>query len=363
MANPFSVAVPNALESLLLGEQSYTQGVKARQEERKRSALSQLLQGGDLDPKRAAGVLVANGDTAGAVPFLNLASATERNKADDAWRRQEAERSSKQWAASHALAVRSANRADEDQFQIVKVDNPDGTSGVIRVRKRGDEGPIAGAAPTSTDGGNPFGAGKFNEGQGKAAGFSDRMLGAEAILSGRAAETGIGPVSPGVDVQGASVSGRYGSKVPVIGNFINTEPQQKFNQARDDFINAQLRRESGAAIGASEYANADRQYFPMPGDTPQVIEQKRRNRETAIKAMGREGGPSYRPENLLNEGGGVRSARPKIAPAVQATSPANSTGPNGDAIMQQARDAIQRGADPRAVAQRLRDNGIDPSGI
>lgn len=112
MANPFSVAVPNALEALLLGEQSYNQGVKARQEEQKRSALSQLLMGGNFDPKQAAGVLLQNGDTSGATQFATLANTIERNKADDAWRREEATRTQRNADRSYALQERSQRRLE-----------------------------------------------------------------------------------------------------------------------------------------------------------------------------------------------------------------------------------------------------------
>ena len=64
-----------------------------------------------------------------------------------------------------------------------------------------------------------------------------------------------------------------------------SENTQRVIQARRDFINAVLRQESGAVISDQEFANAAKQYFPMPGDTPKLIEQKRRNRETAIKGF------------------------------------------------------------------------------
>src|SRR5690606_20051733 len=46
-----------------------------------------------------------------------------------------------------------------------------------------------------------------------------------------------------------------------------------YEQAERNFINAVLRRESGAAIADSEFENARMQYFPQPGDGPEVIEQ------------------------------------------------------------------------------------------
>lgn len=69
-----------------------------------------------------------------------------------------------------------------------------------------------------------------------------------------------------------------------------SEGSKKFNQARDNFINAQLRRESGAAISPTEYATADKQYFPVAGDTPGVLAQKARNRASALAALRAEAG-------------------------------------------------------------------------
>lgn len=70
-----------------------------------------------------------------------------------------------------------------------------------------------------------------------------------------------------------------------LGNYGRDPEFQRFDQARRDFVNAILRRESGAVISQSEFDNANKQYFPAPGDTPEVIEQKRRNRLTAIQGI------------------------------------------------------------------------------
>lgn len=60
---------------------------------------------------------------------------------------------------------------------------------------------------------------------------------------------------------------------------------QKAEQAQRDFVNAVLRKESGAAISPSEFDNAIKQYFPQPGDTPENIEQKRQNRILEIQGL------------------------------------------------------------------------------
>lgn len=60
---------------------------------------------------------------------------------------------------------------------------------------------------------------------------------------------------------------------------------QSAAQAMRDFINAALRRESGAAISPSEYDSAMKQYFPQAGDNAKVIQQKKANRELAIQGI------------------------------------------------------------------------------
>jgi len=80
-----------------------------------------------------------------------------------------------------------------------------------------------------------------------------------------------------------------------LGNFALTPQGQQFTQAKRDFINAVLRRESGAVINPDEFTNANKQYFPQPGDSKEVLLQKKRNRETAIKGIKNAAGPAYKP--------------------------------------------------------------------
>jgi hypothetical protein len=146
----------------------------------------------------------------------------------------------------------------------------------------------------------------MTEFQGKSAGFADRAQEADTILTQLHAKgpTGFGLVAsdrPGA-LKGAVES------VPFIGEglggLVNTLPsalggpnanQQRAEQAQRNFINAILRQESGAAIGASEFENARKQYFPQPGDTPEVIAQKAANRRTAISGLARSAGGNYTP--------------------------------------------------------------------
>lgn len=122
----------------------------------------------------------------------------------------------------------------------------------------------------------------MNNEQSKAAGFADRMLQSEQIL--RRTEDA-----------GTSLTDRSLDKVPVFGNYMTSDDFKSFEQAKRDFVNAILRRESGAVISASEFDNADKQYFPQPGDTEEVIAQKRKNRQSAIEGIVRAAGPTYQP--------------------------------------------------------------------
>lgn len=114
---------------------------------------------------------------------------------------------------------------------------------------------------------------KLTESQGKATGFYDRANKANVLLSG-------------LEQQGTEIGARLIDNIPFgAGNFAQSSEYQQFEQAKRDFINAILRQESGAAIGKDEFVNAEKQYFPQVGDKPEVIEQKRRNRETSANAL------------------------------------------------------------------------------
>ncbi|MEI1249263.1 hypothetical protein [Rhizobium aouanii] len=128
----------------------------------------------------------------------------------------------------------------------------------------------------------------------KAAGFADRMTNSAALVD-KFGGAGLNNWSQGVTDN---------SWIPdIIENQIVPEDFQKFAQARRDFINAQLRRESGAVISSEEFANANKQYFPMPGDTKEVLEQKKQNRETVLNAMVREAGPTYKRQQIDGDEG------------------------------------------------------------
>lgn len=118
------------------------------------------------------------------------------------------------------------------------------------------------------------GAGKpLTEAEGKNTGFMIRMRSAGDTLDK-------------LESQGTDLGAALLAKDPTgLANYAQSPEFQMYDQAKRDFINAILRRESGAAIAPSEFANAELQYFPVPGDNPEVIAQKRKNRQDALAGV------------------------------------------------------------------------------
>jgi hypothetical protein len=71
---------------------------------------------------------------------------------------------------------------------------------------------------------------------------------------------------------------------------VESVAQQKYRQSADDWIRAKLRKESGAVIGKEEMDAEYRTYFPQPGDTPEVKQQKLQSRMQAQEQMGSSAG-------------------------------------------------------------------------
>ena len=66
---------------------------------------------------------------------------------------------------------------------------------------------------------------------------------------------------------------------------LRSDDRKTYDAAKENWIAAALRKESGAAIGKDEYSAADRQYFPQPGDSDKVLKQKATLRSTVFKSM------------------------------------------------------------------------------
>jgi hypothetical protein len=147
-------------------------------------------------------------------------------------------------------------------------------------------------SPTSVSGGVRFGpkstSDSLTEAQGKATNFSIRAKQAHEVLNTIGED---GKVQPGLIKRGAEAIPFIGEGLGTALNVTQSAAQQQVEQAQRNFVNAVLRQESGAAINEGEFNNAKKQYFPQPGDSKEVIEQKRLNREAAIKGFDIAAGP------------------------------------------------------------------------
>jgi hypothetical protein len=178
----------------------------------------------------------------------------------------------------------------------------------------------------------------MTEGQANAALYADRMREADAIIAAN-------------EKAGMSVGGKALEILPGgVGNFLQSDSYQLFEQARRNFINAVLRRESGAVIADTEFANAEKQYFPRPGDSEAVLNQKAANRRSAIDGISRAAGETYKPQGAAQQ---APAAGPAAAP------PQAPQGADRGKLLFDARDAISKGADPAKVRERLRAMGVE----
>jgi hypothetical protein len=177
------------------------------------------------------------------------------------------------------------------------------------------------------------GGGKLTEFQGKSSAFGTRAANAHEILN---SVGGDGSVQPGLIKRGAEAVPLVGGALGTALNWTQSDAQQQVEQAQRDFINATLRQESGAAISASEFDNATRQYFPQPSDGAAVIAQKKRNRELVVSSFADSAGPAKR--RVIDSGTKARA-------------------------LFEAKAAIRQGASPEQVKARLQAMGITDSGI
>jgi hypothetical protein len=118
--------------------------------------------------------------------------------------------------------------------------------------------------------------------QGKSAAFGLRAEEADKILNSLQGQYRPAAINSKLAVQQTPL---IGGALGAATNFGLTDADQQAEQAQRDFVNAILRQESGAAIGAQEFDNARKQYFPQPGDSQAVITQKARNRQLAIQGL------------------------------------------------------------------------------
>jgi hypothetical protein len=141
---------------------------------------------------------------------------------------------------------------------------------------------------------------KPTESEQKAYGFAQRMELSDQLLTNLENQV----LKEGLDttVLYPTATSQAAGKVPLIGDYLRTQVtspvQQQYRQAQENWVRANLRKESGAVIGSDEMADEIRTYFPQPGESAQVIQQKQIARQVTQDAMKTSAGALYRPFDL-----------------------------------------------------------------
>jgi hypothetical protein len=106
--------------------------------------------------------------------------------------------------------------------------------------------------------------------QAKAFGFAERMDGAAEKI---------------VDLWDEMSDGDKVAAFSIVPNVLKSEKVQQFEQVASEFISAQLRRESGAAISKDEFKKAEKTYIPKFGDKEGTIANKKQSMEGLTDSM------------------------------------------------------------------------------
>ncbi len=115
----------------------------------------------------------------------------------------------------------------------------------------------------------------------KALGFYERVSNAKDALD--AMESDIGQMGLAAQAQ-----------LTYAPNVLQTAVGKRYTQAANDFINATLRRESGAAISDKEYERFNKIYFPRPGDDAATLAQKKKARDVQLGSFQTEAGRAFK---------------------------------------------------------------------
>jgi hypothetical protein len=251
----------------------------------------------------------------------------------------------KPWMVKEARELAKQGEVVTNEYGTFLIDKQTGTARpvVMAPGQPGGAGAAPSAAPAAAGGGGtgtpapagtlapgqPLPGKPMTESQARAYGFGSRAAQGNALVEALEAQgetgTSFAPYIAGqLDKIGAAVGGTAGGIVGLVvgnlpgagvgatmgggagyavgtvladplANLLRTPAEQQYYQAKMDFIGAILRKESGAAISASEFRQEDRHYFPQPGDAAAVIQQKAVARTQALKMLELEAGRPLAP--------------------------------------------------------------------
>lgn len=172
------------------------------------------------------------------------------------------------------------NRATEANSNGQVTYQTDANGNMVAVPSRVAPGTtVQGQAVVDSSGKVIPGKSNLTETQGKATTFAARMADADAIINA-------------LEKKGVSGSDlRTIAAGSGLTNWAASPEGQQYRQAQENWVTANLRQESGAAIGKDEMAKDVRKFFPAPGDALEVKAQKAQARAVAQQGMVVQAGP------------------------------------------------------------------------
>jgi hypothetical protein len=267
----------SAYQRMIATDSKVDQGEKAISEMQKRDYVDDVV----ADPKLAANVGQAYAATEGK-PLWNATGTTgystnnftgdgmaSNPRLTQLFGLESGSRTSENLAqANSANSTADLNRAKLQQLgsEPLVIQNADGTTTIVSRSKEPKP---------------------MTESQAKAAVFGPRMFESEKLMT-ELEESGVtssGYVKNFIGGAIGIVSDDAANAADSVLRVGTSSDQKRLDQAQRDFLNAVLRRESGAVITPTEFANGSRQYFPQVGDDEAVIAQKRANRRLATQQI------------------------------------------------------------------------------
>jgi hypothetical protein len=216
----------------------------------------------------------------------------------------------------------------------------DGTPLLLN-NKTGEIRRADGAPPQSIGKNKPATAEQF-----KVAGFARRLEQSEDVFAD-------------LEKQGYDRTDKTGAAFnAIVPRAFESDDYKTQEQAERNFVNAVLRRESGAAISPTEFENAEQQYFPRPGDPPQLVEQKAANRKQVLETLRAEASNALdkvpRIEAVATK---KKSATPGPGTAIAAPAQKAQPSPDDQAALQWLQQN-EKAPEAEAVRQTLRAKGL-----
>lgn len=125
---------------------------------------------------------------------------------------------------------------------------------------------------------------------------------------------------PLIDQYGDALSSfgeNLAGRAPLVGNYMKSEEYQKAEQAGKEFLQAILRKDTGAAITEGETREYGSVYLPQPGDSAGVLAQKKAARARALAAIeaGMPAAALLQRERALGNAPEGAPTQPRSAPA------------------------------------------------